>query len=143
MSAPTKYTNTLNIVSQPQSINIIEKVIDDMKNEFDIHEDSYGNILVAVTEAVNNAIMHGNQSDPSKSVKVSYEIDGDRIMFTISDEGKGFDYYNLPDPTAPENLEKPTGRGVFLMKHLADQVIFSENGRVVELYFKTHNDTMA
>ena len=143
MSAPTKYTNTLNIVSQPQSINIIEKVIDDMKNEFDIHEDSYGNILVAVTEAVNNAIMHGNQSDPSKSVKVTYEIDGDRIMFTISDEGKGFDYYNLPDPTAPENLEKPTGRGVFLMKHLADQVIFSENGRVVELYFKTHNDTMA
>ena len=143
MSAPTKYTNTLNIVSQPQSINIIEKVIDDMKSEFDIHEDSYGNILVAVTEAVNNAIMHGNQSDPSKQVKVAYEVDGDRIVFTISDEGKGFDYYNLPDPTAPENLEKPTGRGVFLMKHLADQVIFSENGRVVELYFKTHNDTMA
>ena len=143
MSAPTKYTNTLNIVSQPQSINIIEKVIDDMKNEFDIHEDSYGNILVAVTEAVNNAIMHGNQSDPSKNVKVAYEVDGDRIVFTISDEGKGFDYYNLPDPTAPENLEKPTGRGVFLMKHLADQVIFSENGSVVELYFKTHNDTMA
>jgi serine/threonine-protein kinase RsbW len=143
MSAPTKYTNTLNIVSQPQSINIIEKVIDDMKNEFDIHEDSYGNILVAVTEAVNNAIMHGNQADPSKNVKVAYEVDGDRIMFTISDEGAGFDYYNLPDPTAPENLEKPTGRGVFLMKHLADQVIFSENGRVVELYFKTHNDTMA
>ena len=143
MTAPTKYTNTLNIVSQPQSINIIEKVIDDMKSEFDIHEDSYGNILVAVTEAVNNAIMHGNQSDPSKNVKVAYEVDGDRIVFTISDEGKGFDYYNLPDPTAPENLEKPTGRGVFLMKHLADQVIFSENGRVVELYFKTHNDTMA
>jgi len=143
MTAPTKYTNTLSIVSQPQSINIIEKVIDDMKSEFDIHEDSYGNILVAVTEAVNNAIMHGNQSDPSKNVKVAYEVDGDRIVFTISDEGKGFDYYNLPDPTAPENLEKPTGRGVFLMKHLADQVIFSENGRVVELYFKTHNDTMA
>lgn len=143
MTAPTKYTNTLNIVSQPQSINIIEKVIDDMKSEFDIHEDSYGNILVAVTEAVNNAIMHGNQADPSKNVKVAYEVDGDRIVFTISDEGNGFDYYNLPDPTAPENLEKPTGRGVFLMKHLADQVIFSENGRVVELYFKTHNDTMA
>lgn len=143
MPAPTKYTNTLNIVSQPQSINIIEKVIDEMKSEFDIHEDSYGNILVAVTEAVNNAIVHGNQCDPAKKVKVMYEVDGDRIVFTISDEGPGFDYYNLPDPTAPENLEKPTGRGVFLMKHLADQVIFSENGRVVELYFKTHNDTMA
>ena len=143
MTSSTKYTNTLEIVSQPQSINIIEKVIDDLKNEFEIHEDSYGNILVAVTEAVNNAIIHGNGLDPEKQVKVSYEVEGDRIMFTISDEGKGFDYYNLPDPTAPENLEKPTGRGVFLMKHLADQVIFSENGKVVELYFKTHNDTMA
>jgi serine/threonine-protein kinase RsbW len=143
MTSSTKYTNTLEIVSQPQSINIIEKVIDDLKNEYDIHEDSYGNILVAVTEAVNNAIVHGNGLDPQKQVKVSYEVDGDRIMFTIADQGKGFDYYNLPDPTAPENLEKPTGRGVFLMKHLADQVIFSENGKVVELYFKTHNDTLA
>jgi serine/threonine-protein kinase RsbW len=143
MTSSTKYSNTLEIVSQPQSINIIEKVIDDLKNEFEIHEDSYGNILVAVTEAVNNAIVHGNGLDPEKQVKVTYEVEGDRIMFTISDEGKGFDYYNLPDPTAPENLEKPTGRGVFLMKHLADQVIFSENGKVVELYFKTHNDTMA
>ena len=143
MTSSTKYTNTLEIVSQPQSINIIEKVIDDLKNEFEIHEDSYGNILVAVTEAVNNAIIHGNGLDPEKQVKVSYEVEGDRIMFTISDEGKGFDYYNLPDPTAPENLEKPTGRGVFLMKHLADQVIFSDNGRVVELYFKTHNDLIA
>lgn len=143
MNSPTKYTNNIEIVSQPQSINIIEKIIDDLKNEFDIHEDAYGNILVAVTEAVNNAIVHGNNCDPQKNVSVGYEVDGDRIVFTITDSGKGFDYYNLPDPTAPENLEKPTGRGVFLMKHLADQVIFSENGKVVELYFKTHNDTVA
>ncbi len=142
MTATTKFSNTLQIVSQPQSINIIEKVIDDLKNDYDIHEDSYGNILVAVTEAVNNAIIHGNECDPAKQVKVSYEVDGDRVMFTVVDEGKGFDYYNLPDPTAPENLEKPTGRGVFLMKHLADQVIFSDNGKTVELYFKTHNDTI-
>jgi serine/threonine-protein kinase RsbW len=133
----------LEFISEPHSINIVEKVIDDMKLEYSIHEDSYGNILVAVTEAVNNAIMHGNKCDPSKKVKVYYEVDGDRIMFSIADEGIGFDYYNLPDPTAPENIEKPTGRGVFLMKHLADQVIFSDNGKVVEMYFKTHNDTVA
>ena len=143
MTSSIKHSHSLEFISQPQSINIIEKVIDDLRNEYDIHEDSYGNILVAVTEAVNNAIVHGNSCDPSKQVKVTYEIEGDRISFMISDEGNGFDYYNLPDPTAPENLEKPTGRGVFLMKHLADQVIFSENGKVVELYFKTHNDTLA
>jgi serine/threonine-protein kinase RsbW len=98
---------------------------------------------VAVTEAVNNAIIHGNKCNPDKKVKVYYEVDGDRIMFSVADEGTGFDYYNLPDPTAPENIEKPSGRGVFLMKHLADQVIFADNGKTVEMYFKTHNDTIA
>jgi len=136
----SKANNTMQIVSQPESINIIEKVIDDIRTEFDVKEECYGNMLVAVTEAVNNAIQHGNKYDPSKMVNVSYEIDNDRIAFVISDEGTGFDYYNLPDPTAPENLEKPTGRGVFLMKHLADQIIFSDQGKVVELYFNMNNN---
>jgi serine/threonine-protein kinase RsbW len=136
----SKANNTMQIVSQPESINIIEKVIDDIRTEFDVKEECYGNMLVAVTEAVNNAIQHGNKFDPQKMVNVSYEIDNDRIAFVISDEGNGFDYYNLPDPTAPENLEKPTGRGVFLMKHLADQIIFSDQGKVVELYFNMINN---
>ena len=136
----TKANNTMQIVSQPESINIIEKVIDDIRTEFDVKEECYGNMLVAVTEAVNNAIQHGNKYDPKKMVNVTYEIDHDRISFVISDEGTGFDYYNLPDPTSPENLEKLTGRGVFLMKHLADQIIFSEEGKVVELYFNMNNN---
>lgn len=127
----------MQIVSQPESINLVEKLIDEIKNDNNIHEECYGNMLVAVTEAVNNAIQHGNKYDPDKMVHIAYEIESDQVSFTISDEGTGFDYMNLPDPTDPENLEKPTGRGVFLMKHLADQIIFSENGRVVELYFKT------
>ena len=132
-----KQTYSLQIVSQPESINLVEKLIDEIKSEYNIHEECYGNMLVAVTEAVNNAIQHGNKYDPEKMVHISYEIEPDQIAFTVSDEGTGFDYINLPDPTDPENIEKPTGRGVFLMKHLADQIIFSENGRVVELYFKT------
>lgn len=127
----------MQIVSQPESINLVEKLIDEIKAEYNIHEECYGNMLVAVTEAVNNAIQHGNKYDPEKMVHIAYEVDPDQIAFTVSDEGTGFDYVNLPDPTDPENIEKPTGRGVFLMKHLADQIIFSENGRVVELYFKT------
>ena len=127
----------MQIVSQPESINLVEKLIDEIKSEYNIHEECYGNMLVAVTEAVNNAIQHGNKYDPEKMVHVAYEIEPDQIAFTVTDEGTGFDYMTLPDPTDPENLEKPTGRGVFLMKHLADQIIFSENGKVVELYFKT------
>lgn len=132
-----KQTYSMQIVSQPESINLVEKLIDEIKAEYNIQEECYGNMLVAVTEAVNNAIQHGNKYDPEKMVHVAYEIEPDQIAFTVTDEGGGFDYINLPDPTDPENIEKPTGRGVFLMKHLADQIIFSENGRVVELYFKT------
>ncbi|MEP7167747.1 MAG: ATP-binding protein [Bacteroidota bacterium] len=131
------FANTLQIISQPESINIVEKLIEDLREEHNIHEDCFGNILVAVTEAVNNAIQHGNQYDAAKKVTITYEVEGDSLMFSVQDEGPGFDYYNLPDPTAPENLEKPTGRGIFLMKHLADQVIFSDNGKTVEMYFKT------
>lgn len=126
----------LQLASQLESLNVIESLIDKIKEEHKISEDEYGNILVALTEAVNNAILHGNKSDPNKKVNIDYEVQKDTISFVIADEGKGFDYYNLPDPTAPENLEKPCGRGIFLMKHLADQVIFAENGRIVELYFK-------
>ena len=133
----SKPNSKMQIVSQPESINLVEKLIDEIKTDNNIHEECYGNMLVAVTEAVNNAIQHGNKYDPEKMVHISYEIEPDQVSFTITDEGNGFDYMNLPDPTDPENLEKPTGRGVFLMKHLADQIIFSENGRVVELYFKT------
>lgn len=132
-----KQTFNLQIVSQPESINLVEKLIDEIKAEYNIQEECYGNMLVAVTEAVNNAIQHGNKYDADRKVNIAYEVDADQISFTVSDEGAGFDYLNIPDPTDPDNLEKPTGRGVFLMKHLADQIIFSDNGKVVELYFKT------
>ena len=83
-----------------------------------------------------NAIYHGNKSDPNKKVSIQYQLKNNNLSFVVADEGPGFDYYNLPDPTAPENLEKECGRGIFLMKHLTDQLIFADNGRVVELNFK-------
>jgi serine/threonine-protein kinase RsbW len=127
---------TLYLPSKPESLVEVESLIEGVKDRFDISEDVFGNILVALNEAVTNAIYHGNKSDPSKKVHLEYRHSPNTITFTIADEGPGFDYYNLPDPTAPENLEKECGRGVFLMRHLTDQLIFSENGRVVELNFK-------
>ena len=88
-----------------------------------------------MTEAVNNAIVHGNKLDPEKSVTVGCAVDGQNLVFRITDEGPGFDHNNLPDPTAPENIEKPHGRGVFLMRHLADECAFEDDGRIVELTF--------
>ncbi|UII33924.1 ATP-binding protein [Fulvivirga ulvae] len=128
-------TIKIQIPSLTENIRMIESFIDNAKEKFQLDDDIYGNIMIAVTEAVNNAIKHGNQHDKSKNVALSLSLQDGQIRFTISDEGQGFDYKNLPDPTAPENLEKPGGRGIFLMKHLSDEVNFMEEGKVVELNF--------
>jgi len=127
----------LELPSAVEGLHIIEKLVETICSTYKLNEDSYGNILVAVTEAVNNAIYHGNQSNPSKKVHVGFETTPKSISFSVRDEGPGFDYTSLPDPTDPENLEKPSGRGIFLMKHLADDVEFSDDGRCVSLHFNT------
>ncbi|MGB1383908.1 MAG: ATP-binding protein [Flavobacteriales bacterium] len=121
--------------SKPENIAVVERLIDRLSEEHSIIPEHYGNVLIAMTEGVNNAIVHGNKLDPEKSVTVSCAIDHKNLVFRISDEGPGFDYDNLPDPTAPENIEKPHGRGVFLMRHLADECAFIDDGRIVELTF--------
>jgi len=126
---------TMKLLSTPDSLNVVEGLIEEIKMKYNVCEDSYGNMLVAITEAVNNAIFHGNKGNPEKEVSISYNQENDKVMVSIGDEGPGFDYYNIPDPTAPENIDKPNGRGIFLMKQLADQLIFSNNGKTVELYF--------
>ena len=126
----------ISIQSQLENIALVEKMIDGLCEVYNISEEHYGNILISLTEAVNNAIVHGNRLDPDKKVMLSYEADNNTLKFTIEDEGPGFDYENLPDPTAPENIEKPHGRGVFLMRNLADKCDFLEDGRVVELEFE-------
>ena len=121
--------------SKPENIAVVEKLIDKISADHGIVAEHYGNVLIAMTEGVNNAIVHGNKLDETKSVSVSCAIDEKTLVFRITDEGPGFDYDNLPDPTAPENIEKPHGRGVFLMRHLADDCAFENEGRVVELTF--------
>ena len=128
-------TISIQVPSLIENIRMIESFIDNAKERFHLDDDIYGNIMIAVTEAVNNAIKHGNASDKSKNVFLSLTLEDSLIRFIIKDEGSGFDYHNLPDPTAPENLEKLGGRGIFLMKHLSDEVEFKENGRIVELSF--------
>ena len=122
--------------STSENIAVVEKLVDDVCAKHEIHEDHYGNLLIALTEAVNNAIVHGNGGDPEKNVYVQYSSGDKSIDFTVTDEGPGFDFDNLPDPTDPKNIEKPNGRGVFLMRHLADEVNFHEEGRTVELKFE-------
>lgn len=132
----TKSENLLIFPSELENISRVEKLIDDISSSYNLSSEIYGKISVALIEAVNNAILHGNQLDVSKNVKIEYNIDDDSICFIIEDEGKGFDYKNIPDPTLPENLEKTHGRGIFLMNHLADDIEFCENGALVEMKFR-------
>ncbi len=125
----------IQVPSVPENIRIVESFIDNAKDKFHINDDLYGNIMIAVTESVNNAIVHGNKSDAKKTVNLSLVLEEKTLRFTIQDQGEGFDYENVPDPTAPENIEKVGGRGIFLMKQLSDEVAFSENGKEVELVF--------
>lgn len=126
----------IRISSKAENIILVERMIEDVCDLFNISEDYYGNILVSLTEAVNNAIYHGNKANPNKSIDIAFKSHPDRVSFSVKDEGPGFNYENLPDPTNPENIEKPNGRGVFLMRNLADKVYFEDNGSKVILDFR-------
>jgi serine/threonine-protein kinase RsbW len=126
----------LEIPSKPENIALVEHFVDEIKEQYELGDDIFGNILIALTEAVNNGIIHGNKMDENKMVVVECKKDNRLLSFVVSDEGDGFDYNNLPDPTDPRNLEKITGRGVFLMKQLSDFLIYSKGGSQVELQFK-------
>lgn len=125
----------LQIASRMEGITEVEGLINTLSEELRVDETHYGEILIAMTEAVNNAIVHGNKLDINKMVDVEVSVDGTVLQFKISDEGPGFDYDNIPDPTAPENIEKPNGRGVFLMRQLADSCEFEDLGRVAIMRF--------
>ncbi len=125
----------IELSSKLESLSQIENFIDDVCEQYKFGEDHYGNILIALTEAVNNAITHGNKLNPDKKVNLNMETTSKDVEFTIKDEGPGFDYDDVPDPTLPENLEKLSGRGIFLMKSLADDVVFEENGAIIKLKF--------
>lgn len=122
--------------SNPQNVAKVEPFIESLVSKYQVQPEVYGNILITLTEAVTNAIVHGNGSDETKKVEVKTKKQHTSLTFLVSDEGSGFDYGNLPDPTAPENILEIGGRGVFLMRQLSDQVSFRNNGSTVELCFK-------
>lgn len=124
------------IPSIKENVSVVESFIENVGGEIKIEEAVYGNVLVSVTEAVNNAIVHGNKEDKNKKVRIGLKKNKKSVRFIVEDEGNGFDVNNLPDPTNPKNLEKVKGRGVFLIKSLSDKTTFKHGGRVIEMLFK-------
>lgn len=126
-----------------ETLGVVEKFIEDTQHLWNISDEAYGNIMVAVSEAINNAIFHGNKLDKSKHIYFEVNHKHESLIFKISDEGNGFNPDNLPDPTAPERILEPGGRGIFLMKALADNVEFLENGRTVVLTFELKKEVFS
>jgi len=125
----------LKIASKTDSLHLVEKFVDDFSVSCNIDQDVYGNILIATLEAANNAITHGNKLNEKKQVEIAFEKDDKKILLIVRDEGFGFDYKTIPDPTSPENLENMSGRGVFLMSRLSDEIEFENNGSLVRMTF--------
>lgn len=123
------------IPSSRDNVRFVEKYIENAKAEYNIDEDVYGNIIVAVTESVSNAIIHGNKLDETKKVNLALSLSENKIKIEVQDQGCGFDYHNVPDPTLPENINKPGGRGIFLMKRLCDKMEILDEGRKIQLTF--------
>jgi len=96
-------------------------------------------IKMAVEEALVNAIKHGNQMDPDKSVRVVYSLGPERFDVRITDEGPGFNPDDVPDPTAPENLERPCGRGLLLIRYYMTDVTFQDDGRTIAMHKLRNN----
>lgn len=125
----------ISIPSLIENIKIIESFIDNAREKFEINDDIYGNIMISVTECISNAIIHGNESNKDKLVHLELLIEDELLKFIIQDEGQGFDFTEQQDPTSPENIEKIGGRGIFLIKHLTDDVKFEEGGKKTVLSF--------
>jgi serine/threonine-protein kinase RsbW len=128
----------LTISSNPNNILELESHLQKWASLYKIQPERYADILISLTEAVNNAIIHGNKSDESKKVHIDYFEASDGMTFCVTDEGVGFNPSGVPDPTCIENIECCGGRGVYIMKALADKICFKNKGRSVEMHFSLH-----
>lgn len=129
----SKINKKIVLPSEKTSITKIEPVLSEIKKEHNIPDENFYNIMIAVTEAVNNAIIHGNKQNPNKKVNFSIEANEQLINITIEDQGEGFNPNELEDCLKPENLLKDGGRGVFIIKELMDSVQIQNTGNGTKL----------
>ncbi len=129
---------SVKIKTCPNSIASLDSLLKNVLEEYHIDDVYFPTILISLTEALNNAIHHGNLLDKSKSIFLKYGIAGNLLTFRIKDEGSGFNEKNLENPTIDENLECCGGRGVWIMRELAHELRYLNNGTEVEISFKVN-----
>jgi serine/threonine-protein kinase RsbW len=121
------------IASDPNEARRVQDQIEHLLKSHRFSDREIFSIRLALEEALVNAIKHGNRGDRSKKVHISYRVQPERFDIAITDEGPGFDPGEVPDPTAIENLERPCGRGLMLMRHYMSEVSYSNSGNSVAM----------
>jgi serine/threonine-protein kinase RsbW len=121
------------IPSDPAEARRVQDDIEQLLQARRINDHDVFSIKLALEEALVNAVKHGNQMDRAKKVRIAYQLYTDRFEILIGDDGPGFDPEDVPDPTAFENLERPCGRGLMLMRHYMTAVTFNERGNCVTM----------
>jgi serine/threonine-protein kinase RsbW len=114
----------------------VEHLIEEVCNEYNLEQNYLGCISVAVTEAFQNALIHGSKLNPTNNISIEFEKNASGLQFRISDEGDGFDYESIPDVKDDGKEKEFPGRGIFLIKSLADDVTFIGKGNILEIGFK-------
>lgn len=132
---------TYTLESSLDSVNKVEQTAEQMAKKAGVDEDELFKITMAVREAAVNAVLHGNSYDPDKRITASFENTGDSLVIRIADQGKGLDPDTLPDPLAPENLLRGSGRGIFLIRSFMDEVHFKQLHPGTELTLIKHLGT--
>ena len=138
MSGPRAGRQTIVLKSTMDSVSEVESIAEKLAGEAGLDEDTCFHVTMAVREAAVNAVLHGNEYDPAKQMTASFENTGVDLVFTITDQGKGLDPETLPDPLAPENLLRGTGRGIFLIRSFMDEVHFRQLHPGTELTLVKH-----
>ncbi len=126
----------IEIESDPRNLITVEEFINFFCKELNINEERMTGIMLAVTEATTNAIIHANKNIKLKLVKIDADFVDGVLKITIKDEGKGFDPTTVPDPTEPENLLKDSGRGLYLMRTYMDALEYNHTPNGTETILK-------
>ncbi|MBB4078774.1 serine/threonine-protein kinase RsbW [Lewinella aquimaris] len=126
----------LTLASDPNNLNKVEQLVEKLASRYQLNQEKHDSLLISLTEAVSNAIIHGNKQDRSKTVSIRCAQVTDGLAIRVSDQGGGFNYNSLPDPTCPERICECGGRGVFLMNQLCDRMRYTNGGSTVEMRFR-------
>lgn len=138
MNGPKPGRLSFSLSSTMESVAEVEAAADKLAEEAGLDEDQRFHVAMAVREAAMNAVLHGNEYDPAKQIAVSLENTGSSLVISIADQGEGLDPETLPDPLAPENLLRGTGRGIFLIRSFMDEVHFRQLHPGTELTLIKH-----